>query len=268
MPQDVAPNQKFSNDCKAILDKIAYACKAQGKTEWYKGVRANDQKVHQVIVAFKAKVPLEGSDGKRAKVSAGTVMQHLEKVTAGTNVLRDVQGKFMYEKEYYAFAETWAGGKLTEEQATQEWLRMKADAENLAILWPATDMDGPKQSPFRMWIKTATMLNFQEFEQRAKELQSREKEKKDLSQAEIDAMHKRLLMDHQNCAGALGQHARTPEEMARILAKSGHGGGGSTGAFQGRGADIGDVEDLLHEKEDDNKEEDDEKEAEDDDLAD
>ena len=106
---------------------------------------------------------------------------------------------------------------------------MKADAFDPCINFPPTDEDGPRASAFRMWVKVATKVNFQEYEDRQKKVQQREKELKNLSQGDIDALHKRALMDHQATAGAVGSQ-RTPEEMAKMLLKSGHSGPGSAGA--------------------------------------
>jgi hypothetical protein len=143
-------------------------------------------------------------------------------------------------------------------QAKIKWLKWKQEAENPAINFPPTDSDGPEHSPFRMWIRTRTKLNFQEAEERAKIFQMREKERKDMTQAEIDAEHKRLLMDHQTVCGASAA-ARTPEEMAKFLASAGHGGGSSSGAFQGRAADIADASELVPAEADEAEEEQEEK---------
>jgi hypothetical protein len=104
--------------CKGIVDKIYYAAKSQGRMAWYKDVRTNDQKLHQAISAYKQKCPEPEPGQRRARTSAASVMQHMEQVIISTKVLKDVEGEFMYEREYYAFAETWAGGKLSEEQAS------------------------------------------------------------------------------------------------------------------------------------------------------
>lgn len=141
-------------------------------------------------------------------------------------------------------------------QATAKWLKMKKDSADPGIMFPPTDNEGPENSPFRLWVKTKTKLNFQEAEEKAKTFTVKEKEQKDMSQAEIDATHKRLMMDHQASAGASAAATRTPEEIARHLASSGHGGGTSSGAFQGRGVEIGNVEELVDSEEEDGNEDD------------
>ena len=118
------------------------------------------------------------------------------------------------------------------------------EAEDTDIRFPPTDTEGPESSPFRMWVKTATKLHFQNATENQKQLQIAEKSKKQMSEAELQATHKRLLMDHDTCAGAKGM---TPEEMARHMSQHGGGSGAGSGAFQGRVADIGDVTALAPE---------------------
>ena len=254
---DIAGGMRLDFKCKSVIDRIWYVAKTQGKLEWYKAIRHDDQKLFQVITTFKDKVP-DFDDGRTRKVPAGACWQFLEKIVLKTIILRDVEGMFMYEREYYAFAETYPGGKLSEEQAKLKWLQWKANAEDPDMRFPPTDMDGPDQSKFRMWVKTATKMHYQEAEERTKELMLQEKPRKDCTPAEIDAMQKRLASNHDTVAGTSAQR---PEEIAAHMAANGHGGIG--GAFQGPVADLGDVTQLApgdHEGQDDEEEEDEEEE--------
>lgn len=119
-PKDIAPNQRVDFSCKGIIDKIYYAAKTQGRMMWYQDIRTNDQKLHQVISAYKLKCPEPALGERRTKTNAAVIMQYMETVTISTKVMKDVEGEFMYEREFYAFAETWAGGKINEEQALEE----------------------------------------------------------------------------------------------------------------------------------------------------
>ena len=229
--------------CKTYLDRVYYTAKVQGKLDWYGEVRASDQKLFQVITTYKEKAPMDGT-GKIARTKAAAMWTHLEVLVVKTVILRDVEGQFMYEKEYYAFAETYPGGKLSEDDAKAQWLKWKQDSTDPDTRFPPSDCDGPKSSPYRLWVKTATKLHFQVAQENQKQLQMSEKAKKDMSSVEIDQAHKRLLQDHETCAGA---KSLTPDEMVHLM---GTAGSGSTdnAAFQGRMVDVGDVTTLLPEE--------------------
>lgn len=242
LPQDIAQGQKLDHKCKGIMDRIYYIAIAQGGMEWYATVRSNDQKMLQVITKFKEKCP-EINECSPVRVKAGTMWHHLELIVFKTVIIRDVVGEFMYEREYYAFAETWKGGRLTEEQSKLQWLKWKREAQDPDILFPPTDQEGPEHAPFRVWVKTATKMHFQEAEERQKQLVMAEKSKKDMTAAEIESARKRLMTNHATIGGASPLKALA--ETAALLASSGHGGGASLGALQGRIADVGDVLALV-----------------------
>ena len=182
----------------------------------------------------------------------------MEVLVVKTITLRDVEGQFMYEREYIAFGETWAGGRLSEEKAKQNWLKWKEASVDPNVKFPPFDNDGPEHSPHRLWVKTATKLNFQQAHETQKQFKMEEKNKKEMNKFEIDAAHKRLLQDHDSCAGG---NSLTPDLVAQHMANHGHGGGSASGAFQGRMVDCGDVT-LLVPSEGEDEEEDAEEDAE------
>ena len=122
------------------------------------------------------------------------------------------------------------------------------------IRFPRSDQDGPEHSPFRLWEKSATKLNFQEAEERQRILQMSEQSMKNPGQAQLDAIGKRLMSGGETTAGITGLSAH---EMAQHMAASGHGGGRSSGAFISGGVDVGpDVARLLPQEEDEDEDED------------
>ena len=243
-PKDIAANQRLDHQCKGIMDKIYYIARSQNRMAWYSDIRTNDQKLYQAITSYKNRCPEPDPGQRRARTSATQIMTYMEAVLVSTKVVKDVEGEFMYEREFYAFAETWAGGKLSEEKAKVQWLRWKEQAADPGVMFPPTDNDGPEVSPFRMWVRTRTKLNFQEAMEKQKQIQLKEKEKKNMQAHEIDEQHKRLLQDHEATAGAVASRLSS-EEIARHLASAGQGGGPGIGAFQGRIVDIGNVEELA-----------------------
>lgn len=243
-PKDIAANQRLDHQCKGIMDKIYYIAKSQKRMAWYTDIRSNDQKLYQAVTSYKSRCPEPEPGQRRARTSATQIMTYMEAVLVSTKVVKDVEGEFMYEREFYAFAETWAGGKLSEERAKAQWLKWKEQAADPSVQFPPTDNDGPENSPFRMWVRTRTKLNFQEAMEKQKQIQLKEKEKKNMQAHEIDEQHKRLLQDHEATAGAVASRLSS-EEIARHLASAGQGGGPGIGAFQGRIVDIGNVEELA-----------------------
>ena len=242
-PKDIAANQQLDHQCRGIMDKIYYIARSQNRMSWYSDIRTNDQKLYQAITSYKNRCPEPDPGQRRARTSATQIMTYMA-VLVSTKVVKDVEGEFMYEREFYAFAETWAGGKLSEERAKAQWLKWKEQAADPSVQFPPTDNDGPENSPFRMWVRTRTKLNFQEAMEKQKQIQLKDKEKKNMQAHEIDEQHKRLLQDHEATAGAVASRLSS-EEIARHLASAGQGGGPGIGAFQGRIVDIGNVEELA-----------------------
>ena len=197
--------------------------------------------------------------GTFPRVKAAVMWQYMEVLVVKTITLRDVEGQFMYEREYIAFGETWAGGRLSEEKAKQNWFKWKEASVDPNVKFPPFDNDGPEHSPHRLWVRTATKLNFQQAHETQKQFTMEEKGKKDMNKFEIDAAHKRLLQDHDSCAGG---NSLTPDLVAQHMANHGHGGGSASGAFQGRMVDCGDVTLLVP-----SEGEDEEEDAEDDETA-
>ena len=115
-PKDIAANQRLDHQCKGIMDKIYYIAKSQKRMAWYTDIRSNDQKLYQAVTSYKSRCPEPEPGQRRARTSATQIMTYMEAVLVSTKVVKDVEGEFMYEREFYAFAETWAGGKLSEER--------------------------------------------------------------------------------------------------------------------------------------------------------
>jgi hypothetical protein len=123
--RDMAQNNRLDFDCKGVVDKIYYAAKAQGKMPWYTDMRGNEQKLHQAVAAYKNKCSPVVPGERSKKIDSAFLMQYLEAVAVGTRVVNYVEGVMMYERQYYNFAETYAGGKLSEEAAQAQWLQWK-----------------------------------------------------------------------------------------------------------------------------------------------
>jgi hypothetical protein len=238
--EDMALAQNFDHGCKNKLDNIQRIAKAQGQMDWYRDVRSNDVKLQQVLVEYTSRVT---SDPRKNSVSRGVTMSYLEAVVCSTEVITEDMGKFMYERQYTAFAETFDGGKLSESQAKHQWTSWKTQVETPESDWPPSDNKGPG-GEMRIWVKTEDVIRFTNRMARKKELQLQHKATKDVSDQQMALMHKKLQVDHDFMAGK-GATADIKMDAKNMWANT----GGQ--AFQSRASDLPDVTLLQNSKEDD-----------------
>eukprot|EP00974_Lingulodinium_polyedra_P122582 11183423-Lingulodinium_polyedra.AAC.1 len=68
----------------------------------------------------------------------------------------------MCEREYFESAATWVGGRLTELKAKALWAQWRLASGGPLEGFPPHDEDGPEESRYSLWVKTATEIHFQE----------------------------------------------------------------------------------------------------------
>ena len=238
--EDMALAQNFDHGCKNKLDNIQRIAKAQGHMEWYRDVRSNDVKLQQVLVEYTSRVT---SNPRRKAISRGVTMSYLEAVVCSTEVITEEMGKFMFERQYMAFAETFNGGKLSESQAKHQWSSWKTQVETPDSDWPPSDNKGPG-GEMRIWIKTGDVIRFTNRMARKKELQLQQKATKDVSEQQMAMMHKKLQVDH-DFMGGKGATADIKMEANNMWTNT----GGQ--AFQSRASDLPNVKVLENAKDDD-----------------
>lgn len=239
--EDMAIGQNFDHGCKNKLDNIQRISKAQGRTDWYKEVRSNDVKLQQVLVEYSSRV---SSNPKRNSLPRSTTMNYLESVVCSTEVITEEAGKFMYERQYLAFGETFDGGKLSETQARHQWALWKSQVESPETDWPPSDNKGPN-GELRIWVKTEDLIRFTNRMTRKKEVQMQHKQLKDPNEQQVAQLHKKLQIDHDFMAG---------KAMSGDIRSDAKGLWSNSGgqAFQSRASDVLDVTMLeTHSADDD-----------------
>ena len=238
--EDMALGQNFDHSCKNKLDNIQRIAKAQGQMDWYRDVRSNDVKLQQVMVEYTNRV---ACNPRKHSISRGVTMSYLESVVCSTEVITEELGKFMFERQYMAFAETFDGGKLSESQAKHQWSSWKTLVETPETDWPPSDNKGPG-GDLRIWVKTEDVIRFTNRMARKKELQLQHKATKNVSDQDMAAAHKKLQVDHDFMAGK-GATADIKEDAKNMW--------GNTGgqAFQSRASDLPDIKVLENSNEDD-----------------
>ena len=165
--ENYALNQTNCVDCKKILDVVSKKCRAAGKTQWLKNVKANPQRLKQLINSYKAAL-LEAKKNGNKKCS-WNVITYIESIKATSAVQHKAQGKMMWEDEAVQWWQRIEGGSLTKAAAEAKWKSMVESAEEDETV---TDMLGPAKAPFRMRIHVADMVDFTNSYERSKFLSS------------------------------------------------------------------------------------------------
>jgi hypothetical protein len=183
------------------------------------------------------------SEGR--KIPRILMLTYLEVIVASSAVITEEIGKMMYFRQYVAFAETYDGGTITEVQARLQWSVWETQVQDPTSTWPPSDNKGPEGEK-RIWVKTEDLMKFQSKLERRKELQAKQSEIKNASEADTQRLHKQMQLDHDFAAGkSLG----SLRDQAVGLMKA-----GGADAFSSRAIDIPDIE-MLGEKEDDDDDE-------------
>ena len=162
----------------------------------------------------------------------------------------------MYEKEYYAFAETWKGGKLTEDQARANWIAWKQSSQLSG--WPVSDYDAVVQGgdrQLRMWVKTKDILSFKDSVERMKQLQNKQDYKGELTDTQQQGIIKGMQLDHAKVGG--GAIADLQQVGSQMFASGASATAANLGcdAFGSRGMDLSNIESLCPNEESEASEE-------------
>ena len=241
----------FCHVCNRGMDNIRYASDKQGKMDWYQRMRADPNKCEQALKEYGRRFPDQagvaiGSGQKRPKTATEVTIQILEYLIVATKVLRETEGEMMWQKEYIEFAQTKKGGALSDDEARVLWTKWCQEISSDPNTKLIHDQDGPVVSPLRIWVKTRDRVVYQDSVEKQKVMKLAEKEQKKPDQVAIDAMGKRLFTDHDKIGR--GSSAVDLNQMAQQMQRNSHGEPGA-GAFEGRGMDIPDVEELAGDEE-------------------
>ncbi len=232
----------FCWECKRALDNIGRQAKAQGKgaQEWFRNTRRDEGKVRKVLQSYFAHCPPRGgtTTKKRGQWSVGS---YLETYRASSEVSKKKKGKMMWWGEYLEFATSPAGGKMTDEDAAVQWREMLNDPDAI------TDEGGPAKAKTRACVEVGVFVNQTDKWSHTKEMALKDKDRKNLSDADVETMKKRLARDHKDGLDEDGQFANMAKGLVQTGASSTAGGMVASGSssFAGSGVLLGKVEDLL-----------------------
>ena len=200
-------------------------------------MRANDIQLQQVVIEYKTRL---GGEGSIKRIPRSMMLTYMELVVASSAVITEEIGKMMYFRQYSFFAETYDGGKLTGVQARHQWAVWETQIQEVGSTWPPNDQKGPDGEK-RIWVKTDDIMKFQSKLERQKQIQAKEKDIKNASEADLQRLHKQVQLDHEF---ACGRNIGSLRDQAVGLMQ-----GGGSDAFSTRGMDIPNI-DLLGTKED------------------
>eukprot|EP00959_Pyramimonas_sp_CCMP1952_P358732 7511427-Pyramimonas_sp.AAC.1 len=142
-PDKMATGSSFDHACKNRVDNVRKIAKSQNKMAWFHEVHANDVKLQQVLSEY-------GNRAATPRQPRKITLQVLESVTATTAVIVEEIGEMMTKKQYCSWAESVAGGKLTEWEAEQQWAEWVAQVNEPQSAWPPRDIKG-KGNEQRIW---------------------------------------------------------------------------------------------------------------------
>eukprot|EP00969_Alexandrium_andersonii_P321264 14195381-Alexandrium_andersonii.AAC.1 len=137
----------------------------------------------------------------------------------------------MHEDEYVKFAtETEKGGKIAKSEALKNWAEWKEAALAPGSAWPAKDEKGPASSKLRIAVKVRDCVHFENVTEHTKSLQSKGKERKDLSNEQIESA-KAALFKKQGAMGSMAEQGNLQEIAGNMVRAGGEGQAFSSGAW-------------------------------------
>lgn len=250
LPSESMPvGHKFCWADKRALDNIYAAALKQDKLLWWKEVRYNDEKRYTLLKRYRELHPAaiggntkgeRGTGGKRSKnTGVFDIGRYLEETATADEVLRDRIMKPMTKAHFSQTVLTDPelrsihGFFKSPQQAGDYWEKLKSEKDAIV----SKDACGEEQ----LEITTGYQSIFRGRLSKIKRIQGIAKEMKNPKQEEWDKMHRKLVTD-MDLHGKLSDGISLPD-VARQMA----GSSASSGAFNGIGMGLGDVEDLLPE---------------------
>ena len=106
--------------CRSMMDSLTRLAAAQGEKEWWQETRNNPKLLKAALKSYHEEAPAmpTGSKTKRPKWN---ILQYKDTLTAASKVQFAERGNMMTRKRYLWWAQTPEGGKLTEQEAEDQW---------------------------------------------------------------------------------------------------------------------------------------------------
>ncbi|CAE7259215.1 unnamed protein product [Symbiodinium sp. CCMP2456] len=238
-----AGSAQCGEDRKAIQN-LASLSKKQGQEDWWQETVADVKKLKAVVKAYKALKPPPGK-----KLKEFVILQYIEERRRESAVLYDGVLEMMTLRGYMAWMAKPKNGGLDAETATTQW-REKFNAPG-AI----TDKKGDHpRFRDRVAISTKDLVVFRDADIKAQSYLLKDKESKNVDQAEIDKAELRLNRERQLKVSS--DRSRTDQAGTMITAAE---AAGTEGAFSADGkiaVQVGDVRNLIEDDADNDQMED------------
>lgn len=208
--RDAADFQKngcaYCKQCRRSDERLLKLSVQQGQKQWYLDTKKNDYNTWcKMMRDYDKKCPDQGV--RRSRGAYNVFQFKTEMMTEqGTSVLGRRQ--YMWERQYYEWAATTAGGNLTDGEANSKWKEMR---DNPA--WKR-DTKGPRHSPLRLLVGIADEENEYMNHGTKQSMVAETKGKKKLSQKDVDDWTARLTSNHgQAFAVADGDEGKAVEAV-------------------------------------------------------
>ena len=205
-------------------------CRAQGATslKCWTETRSDTVKTKHMIDNY---INVVGEDAAIGRQKPGRkppcpwrIVEYFKTTFQKTEVVRDSQGKMMWEEEYYEFAQTAAGHKLGDAQARKNWAEWKRqkDEHTDSLVW---DLLGPERAPLQLWVHTGKFLTYRDTQGESNRVERSGKQLKKATQEDIEKLEKMAF--NTNEFGENDEHLHdTARRMVQQSSNSGSALGG------------------------------------------
>ena len=215
-------DQWYCPDDNRALDRIYYMAKTLGESskKWFHECRRDENKTKEMLDNYWAK--FGGRSKWKSKTPTGTkwsMASYMESVKVTTGVEKETQGKLMWRAEYFEFAASARGGKLSDEEAQSNWnswvAKYDTDSSDPTISW---DLDGPKKAPLQFRVIVGKCVNVINKYHHEKKTETQQKLSKDSTAEELQKYRMHSMTGHENISAA-GSSNVDFDGMARDMAR-------------------------------------------------
>ena len=114
------------------MDSLTRLAAAQGEKEWWQETRSNPKLLKAALKSYHEEAPAMPTESK-TKRPKWNILQYKETLTAASKVQFAERGKMMTRKRYLWWAQTPEGGKLTEQEAEDQWREWEGQPDDVVM---------------------------------------------------------------------------------------------------------------------------------------
>lgn len=195
--------------CRSMMDSLTRLAVAQGEQAWWLETRNNPKLLKACLKKYNEEAPATVDRSGRARRPKWSILTYKEEIIASSKVQFIERGKMMTKKRYLAWAQTVEGGKLTEQEAEDQW----REWENMPDGEVHRDNAG-KGGIKRIRVVVDDDVDFVGSYGTKKSLEMKSKENRKAT-AEDVAAQKKYLMDHHDQIGGVSSGCHELAGVAR-----------------------------------------------------